>query len=100
MISLYCRDEQRLRETLILPLAHVQRSLEQMCLQAMLSRQSSMARVAAAAEQVRTMAKAFAAVPARILWKLTPGEAEALDGWGLGSNIKVGSVVFGRVAPG
>ena len=46
------------------------------------------------------MAEAFAAVPARVLWKLTPGEAEALDGGDLGSNIKVGSVLYGRVALG
>lgn len=46
------------------------------------------------------MAEAFAAVPARILWKLTPGEAEALAGAGLGSNTKVSSVLYGRVALG
>ena len=46
------------------------------------------------------MAEAFAAVPARVLWKLTPGEAEALDGGGLGSNTKVGSVLYDRVALG
>ena len=39
MISLFCIDEQRWSETLIMPLAHVQRSLEQLCLQAMLRRQ-------------------------------------------------------------
>ena len=39
-------------------------------------------------EYVRTMAEAFADLPARVLWKLTPGEAEALVNITLGSHIK------------
>lgn len=43
----------------------------------------------AAAAQVRAMAEAFSALPARVLWKLTPGEAEALGNASLASNVKV-----------
>lgn len=43
----------------------------------------------AAPVQVRAMAEAFAALPARVLWKLTPGEAEALGNTTLATNLKV-----------
>ncbi|KAK9835304.1 hypothetical protein WJX81_000609 [Elliptochloris bilobata] len=40
-------------------------------------------------EQVRAMAEAFAALPARVLWKLTPGEAESLANVSVAGNIKI-----------
>lgn len=43
----------------------------------------------AAPVQVRAMAEAFSALPAHVLWKLTPGEAEALGNASLASNVKV-----------
>ena len=43
----------------------------------------------AAPAQVRAMAEAFSALPAHVLWKLTPGEAEALGNASLASNVKV-----------
>jgi len=42
----------------------------------------------AAAAQVRTLAAAFAGLAARVLWKLSPGEAAALAGATLGGHIK------------
>ena len=43
----------------------------------------------AAPVQVQAMAEAFSALPAHVLWKLTPGEAGALTNASLASNVKV-----------
>ena len=48
----------------------------------------------AAPVQVRAMAEAFSALPARVLWKLTPAEADALGNASLASNTKVCMHVF------
>ncbi len=48
----------------------------------------------AAAAQVRTLAEAFAGLAARVLWKLSPGEAAAL------ANVTLGGHIKARPAPG
>ena len=52
-------------------------------------------RSGAAPMQVRAMAEAFSALPARVLWKLTPGEADALGNASLASNVKACTHVSG-----